>query len=284
MKEPLPYLSMAEAVPFFVDTAPGMFAWRQMSVDSLLSLPSFEVPGLTAEQNREAMESQTAVHRPLTALAMFWTIVALEDLFRQMGTRLSSLEQLKQYFGCIADIAPTENKKKSYLNFTKLNEPYLRVFDVRAVDEHLIPRLNDLVNIRNIVAHHGAIYTALDEKNFEYYQLQPDRVINPPVAFVRETRNFVHGVGSTYLRLLRKAVFDKVLGCMAPLDICNPPQIIIDLIHEFHYFGKLPLELPRSSQSVPTTIGEWRELLKRESEARKQELTRQCLAQLPSTD
>jgi hypothetical protein len=290
---PFPYVEMVEQIPLFVDTAPGIFTWRQILGKSLLSFPDLGGGDLSAEQRREGLERFVELQRPLTALALFWSVVALEDLFRDMGVQLNALPELRNHFKKIATIAPQLKSKAKpgqrldtdppYLDFSELNDLYQHIFQINAVDPANICRLVDLALIRHTVAHHGAVVRPIDLPRFRYYQMQENRVINPPVWFVRETAMFIHSVGSDYLSKLRAAIFAKVIDETGPVDPNNPSDLIKKLIRAFHYFGKIPQAQPQPTQPMPKTPEEWQQWQEEASKAPEADLLQRCLAMLPAT-
>jgi hypothetical protein len=293
MVVPFPYVNVAEAVSVLVDTPPGMFAWRRMLGEDLLSFPDLGGGDLDAEQRQEGLERFVELHRPQTALALFWSVVALEDLFRDMGVRLNALPELRNYFKDIAAIAPQPksnakpggrlDKEPEYTQFKLLNKLYQNVFCIDAVDPDPtnIDHLDDLVLIRHTVAHHGAIVRAIDLSRFRYYQMQVGRTINPPVSFVRDIENFVYKVGSVYLHNLQQRIFDVIIAAEGKPDPAKPPDWIKDLVRTFHYFGQLVVFEP---QPLLTTLEEMQQRHEAAAKAAETELLQRCLAKLPATN
>ena len=298
MRVAFPYVNMTEAVPFIMDIAPGMFAWRQTSAKMLMTPSDMGGGDLTAEQRRDALVRFVELHRPLTALTLFWSIAALEDLFRDMGTQLNAVPELDKSFPSLTKIAPAhlpnpapdkrpDQDPLPYLDFARLNQRNQYVFGIDAVDPADIARLHDLALIRHTIAHHGGLVRQIDLPRFRYYQMEARRIINPPVSFVLETVDFVYGVGSSYLANLRQRIFDVVLPTFSAFDPASPPVLVVQLIEAFHYFGKIPRwqpqPLPLLLQSGPLTPEAIRLSGEAASKAAREDLLQQCLAMFPAT-
>ena len=261
-KIPLPQVPIAEATLFRVQTAPGMFAYRQAGAMNLLSFPDLGGGDLTEAQRREALDAQVGLRCPLLSLALFYSVVALEDLIRDTGDRLAKVLSSTSEFPNIGLIAtkvkapqpsdPSVRPDKETLSYLKpsvVNDTYRQVMGVEVIDAQHEARISDLALLRHTVAHHGGMVRAIDVQRFQYYDVQANHLINPPREFVLETAQFIYSTGSEYIKRVSTAVFRAAVPPLRPIDPKRPPQKLIELIECFDYLGKLAeSELPPPSQ------------------------------------
>lgn len=234
-------------------TAPGLFAYRHMQADDLLHFPDFGDGDMTREQRRDALDQFVVLKRPLTAIVVFLNIVALEDFIRDIGIRISNVENLNKYFPQInklRSIRQKENPDKPskqldkdpthLMDFLKLNELYLTCIGVEPINKSDISRLYDLTIIRHCVAHNGSIIRDVDKPRFQYYEVEANNVINPPVDFVKETCAFLYKSGRHFEESIRTKLFKQVIRDLDANWRDTRPKILCDLIEIFDYFGHLP--------------------------------------------
>lgn len=194
MKIPFPFVPVGEWTVFRHFTAPGLFAYRHVQADNLLQFPDYAGGDLNAEQRREALDVAVNLYRPLTALVIFLNVVALEDFIRELSASLADIGALATYFPNIFKLKKEDPK----LNFKEVNTLYYESVAVKPLPEEEFPRLYDLALVRHTVAHNGSIFRDSDVGRFQYYQVQPGRVINPPIAFVKETCHYLYETGRTF--------------------------------------------------------------------------------------
>jgi hypothetical protein len=288
-----PYANISSIVPFRVDTPPGMFAFRYMSTLQLLDLPILS-NDLSDEDRKAARESFTVLQRPLTALALFWSVISLEELVRDFGTRLAGVKAVAAAFPNIGAVAvtplrttPTNPSKRtdkdavSYLDITALNNVYIKAIGTAVIDPSQEPRLTDLAIIRHTIAHHAAVARAIDMPRFRHYRVQPGRILNPPAVFVKDTAYYLYQLGKQFLDNIQKRLFQALVDPHCPLNQSSPPAHVVELVELFDYFGKLstkerhidPITLSKGSDAIN------HELQRLEKEARD-ELLRECLSEL----
>lgn len=124
-------------------------------------------------------------------------------------------------------------------DFAEVNARYRTVLGVEPVPVAEFARLHDLAIIRHTVAHHGSVIRQIDVPRFQYYSVTPGALINPPPAFVRETSNYLYQIGAGFELAVRNHVFTRVIASLAPDWSKPPPQLLVDLIEAFDYFGIL---------------------------------------------
>ena len=293
MPVPFPHVSVTTAVPFLADSPHGMFAWRQFAKENLLRFPDPCDGDLTTEQRPDALERFVEIQQPHTALALFWIVMSLEDLLRETGTRLNQIPVVVNTFKGVNRLAPKPVRNprpgrrpdddQPYLSFSEMNKRYQKSFKIDAVYPTLVDQLADLALIRHTIAHHGAIVRAIDVPRFRHYQFQGGEIINPPVSFVRDIGTLVYSVGSDYLATLRQRIFDVIVRPLMPIDPNAPPQMVVDLIEAFSYFGKRPPRAPVPGGAPPRTEAQIQQQQQLAEQQARQALLLQCLAQLPST-
>ncbi len=252
-KVQFPSQSIAEWTVMRPFTAPGLFAYRHMQADDLLHFPDFGDGDMTREQRREALDQFVIHKRPLTAIVIFLNIVALEDFIRDIGVRISNVENLNWYFPQIDKLRLVRQKENpdkpskqldkdptQLMDFIKLNELYLNCIGVEPINKSDFSRLYDLTIIRHCVAHNGSIVREVDIPRFQYYDVKANNVINPPVEFVKETCTFLYNAGRHFEETIRAKLFDEVTSKLDADWGNTRPKILCDLIETFNFFGKLP--------------------------------------------
>jgi hypothetical protein len=257
----------------------------------LLEFPDFAQGDLNAEQRREALDRAVLRQRPLAALGIFLNVVAFEDFIRDLGARLADIDGLSKYFPKIGDLrlipraadpsrpfARLDNDPVKFLDFDKVNSKYLNCLGIEPIPRPEFTRLYDLVLVRHTVAHHGALFRAVDVDRFQYYTVTPGRLINPPIAFVRDTCMYVYKIGRTFENAVRDRVLSHVLPHLDKSWSANPPQILLDMIEVFNYFGKLVTS--RGPQRPISSDADYEDYLKEESERVRNELIGLCIDEL----
>lgn len=292
---PFPEVPIGEMSAFRAFTAPGLFAYRHVQADGLLHFPDFAGGDLTDEERQNALDQAVPLHRPLTAIVIFLNVVALEDLFRDLGARLADIEGLSDFFPRIAELhakpKPVNHDRPfsrldtdpvQLLDFDKLNKHYSTCLGVSPIPESEFPRLYDLALVRHTVAHHGAIFRNIDVARLLYYEIAPGRLINPPVAFVKETCQYLYKFGRAFEGRIQQQVFSTVLSNLAKEWPTTHPKILVDIIEVFNYLGKV---VTSQTSFVPRTSGmaDYWDRVKKESERVRGELIDLCIAELKTT-
>ena len=234
-------------------TAPGLFAYRHLQADGLLHFPDYGEGELNSEQRREALDRAVTLHRPLTALIIFLNVVALEDFIRDLGARLASIDGLSQFFPKIDQLKlgsiPSKQNKlfarldkdpiPNLLDFKELNKLYDECIGVQPISETEFPRLYDLTLVRHTVAHNGAIFRQVDVPRFQYYNITPNQIINPPPKFVKDTCSYLYKTGRNFEECVRSKVISEVMPQLDKTWPIEPPDLLLSLIEVFNFFGKI---------------------------------------------
>ncbi|HSW64289.1 MAG TPA: hypothetical protein VLH56_13420 [Dissulfurispiraceae bacterium] len=291
-KVPFPEVPIGEMSVSRRFTAPGLFTYRHLQAEGLLNFPDWAGGDLTDEQRRNALDQTVQLHRPLTAIVIFLNVVALEDLFRDLGARLADIEGLSDFFPTISEL---HQKPKPYnpdrpfarldkdpaplLDFEKLNKHYSMCLGVSPIPESEFPRLYDLALVRHTVAHYGAIFRSVDVNRLLYYEIAPGRLINPPVEFVKETCQYLSKIGRDFEDSVKQRIFSIVLPKLGVEWPTRRPKILVDIIEVFDYLGKL---VTSSAPIMPmiSSMTDYENWARNESERFRIELIELCIAEL----
>ncbi len=203
---------------------------------------------LNERQRREALDRFVALHRPLTALSIFLAFVALEDFIRDLAGRLADLSALATYFPNISELAPTIKPptapfkrfdKDAFPSFdaAALNAKFQRCVGVQPIPVADYARLRDLALVRHTVAHHGAIFRPIDVPRLQYYDIDANVLINPPVDFAKDTCRYLYDVGHNLELAIRKMAFAVVLKALG--GGWEKAPIVLELIELFDFFGHM---------------------------------------------
>lgn len=269
-------------------TAPGLFAYRCEQARNLLYLPDVGGGDLNDDQPRNALENMVSLHRPLAAIALFLGVVALEDLIRDLGTRLVEVPDLRQYFPGVEKLRPTpirnagpnarpDKDPTSLSNWAKVNTLYQDAFNVSPFSDEDLPKLHDLALIRHTVAHHAAVVREVDVPRFKHWDVQRNEIINPPAQFVRELLQWLYRIGRSFETTVSEQLFRKVLADLGPTWTAAPPPLLVTLIETFNWFGKLVP--PNQSPPLPWAPDYEQQVVARNLEVRAQ-LIQECLHEL----
>lgn len=265
-KVPFPNVPIGEFIDSRPFTPAGLFTYRCLQAQRLLRFPDLAGGDFSAEQRREALDRMVVVQQPLTALALFLNVVALEDFIRGLGARLADKGLgLGEYFPRVSElgIKPVRTPKPrgrrvtdpvySLLDWVAVNRKYREVLDLNAdpVSPNEIGKLNDLVLVRHFVAHNGARVPSWDVDRFEYWEVQADASLNPPPEFVLEMTDLLYITGRRFGSQVAKRVFSKVLAKEPLGRFEQPSHLVLALIEVFDWFGKIvdddsPLPFPGS--------------------------------------
>jgi hypothetical protein len=77
-KVPFPSAGVSEVTIIRVHSPKGLFAYRYSQALGLLHPPDYGGGDLSREDRRKALDQSVVLHRPLTALVVFLSVVALE--------------------------------------------------------------------------------------------------------------------------------------------------------------------------------------------------------------
>jgi hypothetical protein len=269
-------------------TAPGLFAYRHIQALDLLHFPDFGDGDMTKEQRREALDYHINFYKPLTAVVIFLNVVALEDFIRDIGIRISNVENIEQIFPKISELKMKPQKPNSdkpskqldkdpvpLMDFEKLNDNYYSSIGVKPINKKDFARLYDLTIIRHCIAHNGSIVREIDLPRFQYYNITSNQIINPPAAFVKETCGFLYNIGKDFENSIRHAVFSKVLKNLDSDWELSKPKILTDLIELFNFFGKIP--------SGENAFSRDPKIRHKNNEEKYQQLIELCIKELTAT-
>lgn len=238
---PFPNVPIGEFTVARHFTAPGLFFYRYMQAQDLLHFPDMAGGDMSAEQRREALDRMVSVQRPLAALVLFLNIVALEDLIRDLGARLADTPSLDAHFPSVSQLRLKLTKNsKSYArldidpaplsNWPEVNKLYCRVLGVEPITSTEFPKLHDLALLRHTVAHHAALVRPIDAPRFQYWEVQPNTLLNPPIEFVREMSALLYRTGRDFQAAIAKRVFSVILAKAPTNWFEKPSELIIELI------------------------------------------------------
>jgi hypothetical protein len=271
-------------------TAPGLFAYRHMQAEGLLQFPDFGGGDMNDEQRKEALIQMVNVHRPLAALVLFLGVVGLEDFIRDIGARLADVRGLEQHFAEIGTLRPIlkknplpyarQDKDPAPLSdWNEVNELYKKALGVVPIDTDDLPKLHDLALIRHTVAHHAALVRPIDVPRFQYWEIQPNSLINPPANFVRETLMHIYRTGQKFESAVADRLFKVTLAAELPNWYESPSDLVLTLIETFNWFGKLITD-----NSVPLFPGDpnYENKARARNTAIRNQLNQLCINELMS--
>jgi hypothetical protein len=271
-----------------------LFAYRQFQALNLLDLPDFGGGDMTEAQRREALRTAVNLQKPLAALTLFLGVVALEDFIRDIGARMAENRILLRLFPKLQELRAQPIPRATGQTFRRLDTDPTGVIDPeeintlfrRALDVEPSPpsehaHLRDLILLRHTVAHHAAVIRAADVPRFQYFIVQANQLINPPVEFVRSELNYLYRVGTMIENSIRACVFKIALGQAGPGWSSQPPNEIVDLIEFFNFFGFLEsTTLPVGPAPVGSDLRMRQEL---EAQRIRAALLERCIDELRAT-
>ncbi|MEX0880828.1 MAG: hypothetical protein WEB59_09825 [Thermoanaerobaculia bacterium] len=267
-----------------------MFVFRHMQADELLHFPDLGDGDLSREQRREALLDFVNVQRPLAALVIFLNVVALEDLFRDLGARLADIADLQSFFPDITGLRmvplpPKTNRPFRRLDmdpapltdFAEVNGLYRRCLNIEPIPVSEFPKLYDLALIRHTVAHNGSVVRQVDAGRFKYWEMRPGQFINPPVEFVKETARYLYSIGRSFETAIQDRVFTVALSCQPDSWPREPSPLVLTLIETFNYLGKI---LRRDAPLPILTDPNYEQKVRLASEEARKRLNEICLAEV----
>jgi hypothetical protein len=226
-RAPFPEQIHGEVNPFRSYTTPGRFAYRSMVARELLEIPDLGM------YSRGLLES----------FVIFYAVVALEDLIRELGNDLSRCHILATEFPMYTKLhSKSRGRKRTHrqrdrdvttlLEPTAVNDLYYRVLGVRPFARQDIVKVRDLALVRHTIAHHGGLFRRQDAGRFQYYRVRPGAMIAPPTDFARESVKYLYEVGRAFERTVRDRIFSRMKRRL-------PRRKLIPLLEVFNYFGFL---------------------------------------------
>jgi hypothetical protein len=190
----------------------------------LLEFPDYSGGDLDETQRRDALRHAVELQRPLSALVIFLNVVALEDFIRDFGVRLADHPDLTAYFPSISEFRMKPVKPKLDRPFARLdtdpivfadpaevNKQYKKCLGVEPFQPSEYAKLRDLALLRHTVAHHGAVIRKIDVERFQYYAVEPEHIINPPIDFVREICKYLYKIGRTFEGAVKDRIFSVII-------------------------------------------------------------------------
>lgn len=178
---PLPEVQLAEWNAFGTGTAAGLFAYRQHQARRLLEFPDYSDGDLSPERRREAFANAVTFRRPLSALALFLGIVAMEDLVRDLAGRLADLPRLSPFFPGLVKLRAQYVSRPADRAFKRLDTDPAGVIDPEEINTRFVQamgvapvpyseywNLRDLALIRHTVAHHAGLIRSVDSSLLSY--------------------------------------------------------------------------------------------------------------------
>jgi hypothetical protein len=259
----LPSTAIAEWFAIPTNTSTGLFVYRYTQAIDLLDLPDFGDGDLDQAQRKEALREAVAFKQPLTALALFLGVVALEDFVRDLIARMVDVPVLQVAFPNLAAIrskpigrSPEERFKRldtdpaGFVDPEKVNELFQEALGVFPISPSEYWHIRDLALIRHTVAHHAATIRPIDVPRFCHFIVKAKTVINPPPDFVKSELHYLYKVGRQIEVSARNAVFAKILASEGPGWSISPSRTVIELIEFFAFFGYI------ESTNVPVGYSE----------------------------
>jgi hypothetical protein len=203
---------------------------------------------------------------------------APEEVAELVATVPGCLERYRPSSAARPAHARLDDEPFRYFDFAEVNARYRAILDMEPVPVAEFARLHDPAIIRHTVAYHGSVIRQIDVPRFQYYSVTPGALINPPPAFVRETSNYLYQIDTGFELAVRNHVLTRVIAPLAPDWSKPPPQLLVDLIEAFDYFGILFSEddLSPEHRAVPMNDKEDAEQQRVATEI----MLARCLAQL----
>jgi hypothetical protein len=187
------------------------------------------------EERRRIKDGFLQLCHPITALGLFLGVVALEDFVRDL------LHQLRQDDLVSSNFQELQNqdieKKFRYIDPAEWNKKLFRLIGLKPIPEKELPHVEDLVRLRNAIAHYGSLTPEAYRDKFKYWDVKIGQPINPPASFVRTELNYIFHLGQKIHEETRRIVFRKIIEKMGCGWSRNPSQDILRLIELFCFFG-----------------------------------------------
>jgi hypothetical protein len=287
-REAFPSVPIGEFTVTRPFTAPGLFVYRHMQAEGLLNFPDFGGGDMNEEQRKEALVQMVNVHRPLAAVVLFLGVVGLEDFIRDLGARLADVPGLEHYFPNIVALRPVLRKNPlpyarqdrdpaPLSDWPLVNTLYQRAIGIVPLSVADMPKLHDLALIRHTVAHHAALVRPIDVPRFQYWEIQANALLNPPIDFVREMLLLLYQTGRSFETAVADRLFAGIVAGQPPNWYEAPSELVLALIETFNWFGKLITD-----NRVPPLPGtpNYEQELRARSTAIRAGLTQQCIEEL----
>jgi hypothetical protein len=230
----------------------GSLLYRIDQCNSLLHFPDIGDSDFSAAERRAALDRQVVCHKPLTALALFLGVVALEDYLRDFGARLSVSADFLALAPTLKCLAQRRVSKPARRVFERLDRDAFNPVDPEAVNaafEEAIgrsvispneyARLRDFALIRHTVAHHASIVRPIDVSRFQYYEMRPGASLNPPPEFVKDCTLYLWQVARSVEIRVRNRLLELLRPDLPENWRRSPPANVLRFIAFFEYFGHI---------------------------------------------
>lgn len=218
-----PNVPMGEVTVFPLRSPYGLFGFRLAEAAKLLQIP---LPNHGAQSSDNPIQSRDlflGLCRPITSLSLFFSVVALEDFARDIHAELY-VEEVER-----------EKIKKCRTSLIDHLKRLAKRCDGLAFMPEESDRLNDLVELRNIIAHYGGLVPP--DRKFLYWKVDPSHPLNPPASFVLGEIRFIADMAGRAHEAVRDEVLRRHISAAGPGWSRAPSDEILRLIEVFAFFG-----------------------------------------------
>lgn len=228
------------------NTPMGLYYYRYHSYDNLLGLSErgFNGRDFVNDENLGFFRD-SALHLacPLGAIILGMHIVAFEDYVRQQVLELMNNAELLTLYPQASSKLRTDNRGDyvKMSNLTCFNKNFSQAFNFFPMEAQHIPRIHDLVNIRNIIFHFGGIVNQKKREQFSFYEIDRN-VIDPSYDGIREISRFVLERVSYMDKQIRINIL-KTIRDRFPINQ-KDNSLLKQMIVNLNYFGYLPEQKP----------------------------------------
>jgi hypothetical protein len=220
-----PNVPMGEVTAFPFRAPYGLFGFRLAEAAKLLQIP-LPIHGAQSSDNPiQSRDLFLGLCRPITSLSLFVSVVALEDFARDVHAELYVEEvEREKIRKCRAPLI---------VHLQRLAEKC----DGLAFMPDESDRLDDLVKLRNIIAHYGGLVPP--DRKFLYWKVDASHPLNPPASFVQGEIRFIADMATRVHEAVRDEVFRRHISAAGAGWSGAPSDEILRLIEVFAFFGKL---------------------------------------------
>ena len=228
-----------ETIPFHVTSPLGLFGYRISQAIQLLEWPEFNgLEAVSQEERKRIKDDFLQLRHPITALALFLGVVALEDFGRDLLQQLRGDDFVVNNFREFQNLTPKDIEHEfKHLCSKNWNRNFSRVFGFKPILAQEFSHIRDLVTLRNAIAHYGSLTPEKYRNRFKYWDVKIGHPINPPASFVRAELDYIFHRGQKIHEETRRVVFQKIIekiGCGWSKDRNSD---ILRLIALFGFFG-----------------------------------------------
>jgi len=234
-----PTALVGEWTPFPVKSPLGIFGYRISQAQRLLDWPApYDLEKEPDEERWRIKDGILQLRQPLATLGLFWGVVALEHFGRDLIHQLSEDHFIRRDFLEFQNWKPKqiEHEFRS-LSSKSWNTNFFQLVDFEPIPKEEISHVEDLVLLRNAIAHYGALVPAKKRNKFKYWNVKIGQPINPPASFVRTELNYISHLGQKIHEDTRRIVFRRIIEKMGCGWSRNPSPDILRLIELFCFFG-----------------------------------------------